>query len=79
MGRINPDPPGRRGSITMIEVDRGDSLVESGRLPAPHILKLDTEGHEPHTLAGLKSTILEGRPSIGGLGTTQLSCRSGLN
>jgi len=64
VGTINPGPLGRKVSITMIEVEKGDSLVESGRLPAPHILKIDTEGHEPHTLAGVKSTILEGRPTI---------------
>lgn len=45
---------------TDVLVRRGDTLVETGELPAPTVLKIDAEGAGPDVLAGLESTLSNG-------------------
>lgn len=42
---------------TLIEVARGDDLIEAGRVRPPSVLKIDVEGHELEVLLGLRDTL----------------------
>ena len=46
-----------------IQTVDGDSLISEGQNP-PNFIKIDTEGHEPRVLAGLKSYITESEPIV---------------
>ena len=41
-----------------------DELVESGAIPPPDVLKIDTEGAELQAIAGMRATIEHHRPAI---------------
>lgn len=41
----------------LVQAAPGDSLVASGAAPAPTVIKLDVEGHEPAVLRGLTTTL----------------------
>ncbi len=47
-----------------VETVDGDSLVESGELPPPDILKIDAEGVEAEVLRGLERTIESHEPRM---------------
>ena len=38
---------------------RGDEVVDSGQIPAPNVIKIDTEGAEAKVLEGLRKTLAE--------------------
>ena len=61
---MEADRTNRSGISTQIECRRGDELVETGLLKAPHIIKIDTEGHEIAVISGLKNIITRHRPII---------------
>ena len=42
------------GGLINIRMDSGDSLVASGDVPSPTVLKIDTEGFELDVIAGLR-------------------------
>lgn len=48
----------------MVECRTGDSLVSTGAVPAPNVIKIDTEGHELMVLGGLREVIITHRPAI---------------
>ena len=58
-GRTQP----QQGTTTM-PASRGDSLVQAGRIPAPHFIKIDVEGHELSVVDGL-TRMLERRECHG--------------
>ena len=41
----------------LVAAARGDELIAEGRLPAPHVIKIDVEGHETEVLRGLERTL----------------------
>jgi len=41
-----------------------DSLVESGRVPVPDVVKIDVEGAEPAVIRGMSQTLRLGRTSV---------------
>ena len=47
-----------------VRVARGDSLVASGEVAVPQVIKMDIEGFEPEALNGLTETIGRARPLI---------------
>lgn len=49
---------------TTVPASRGDSLVQAGKVPAPHFLKIDVEGHELSVVDGL-TRVLEHRECYG--------------
>lgn len=49
----------RVDQITTVNVDE---LVQTERIPAPHVIKIDVEGWELHVLKGLEKTITQYRP-----------------
>lgn len=50
--------------IDQIATINVDVLVESGKIPAPTIIKIDVEGWEMHVLKGLEKTIGMYRPTM---------------
>lgn len=57
LGALQPKVPSGGKEIFSVVLDAGDRLVEQEGWPAPHLLKIDTEGHEVEVLAGLARTI----------------------
>lgn len=51
----------RVDQITTVHVD---AMVESGKIPAPTLIKIDVEGWELHVLKGLDKTIAQHRPTM---------------
>ena len=49
---------------TRVETRSLDSLVTSGEIPPPHLIKIDVEGHEPEVLAGAQGVISTHRPIV---------------
>lgn len=47
-----------------VEVVAIDELLVAERLPAPDVIKLDVEGHEPDALRGMLSTLRRFGPSV---------------
>ncbi len=45
----------------LVAAATGDSLIAAGSLPAPNLLKLDVEGHEPAVLRGLATALAHSR------------------
>jgi len=64
LGSIQPKVPGRKNQTLPVLLDAGDRLVEEAGLPAPHVIKIDTEGHEAEVLAGLGRTILQHKTKV---------------
>lgn len=50
-------PAGEALASVPIETVAGDELVESGRLPAPTVVKIDVQGTAPSVLYGLESSL----------------------
>ena len=46
----------------MVETSRADSLVRSGRVPAPSLIKIDVEGGEVCVLRGCDELLATARP-----------------
>lgn len=57
MTTLSPWSGAAYSGIVHCAVTTGDALVAAGTLPAPHLIKLDVEGHEPQVLAGLSRTL----------------------
>ena len=53
----------KRFDLQNIQTVDGDALISEGHKP-PNFIKIDTEGHEPKVLAGLKSCITESKPIV---------------
>ena len=64
VGTLEPQASGVAGRRLDVALDAGDRLVEEGGLPPPHLIKIDTEGHESDVLAGLARTIAKHKPKI---------------
>ncbi len=47
-----------------VRVARGDTLVASGEIAAPQLVKMDIEGFEPDALEGLQATLSKHRPLL---------------
>jgi FkbM family methyltransferase len=63
-GTLEPKRTDRSGNATEIECKTGDELVLTHVLAPPHIIKIDTEGHEMAVLKGLQSIIQNHKPTI---------------
>lgn len=48
----------------MVGEDTIDRLVESGEIPAPHLLKIDVDGGEVAVLRGARAVLREHRPHV---------------
>lgn len=48
-------------STVLVAAAAGDSLIAAGALPAPTVIKLDVEGHEPAVLRGLAQALAHPR------------------
>ena len=57
---------GQKGEADQVEVATvtGDELVYARRFAVPHVIKIDTEGHEVDVLAGMSRLIAEHQPLI---------------
>lgn len=51
------------GTVTVTTV-RLDTLVESGAIRPPDVVKVDVEGVEPEVVEGLRATLLTHRPTV---------------
>ncbi|MEM7583026.1 MAG: FkbM family methyltransferase [Acidobacteriota bacterium] len=57
-GHLVSDGRGAAGrDVIEVQVTSGDKLLEQGRVPAPNVLKIDTEGYECEVLDGLRDTL----------------------
>jgi FkbM family methyltransferase len=54
----------RSGTATPIECRTGDELIEDQILPPPHVIKIDTEGHEVCVVHGLIRSMRALKPKI---------------
>jgi len=61
---LEPKRTGRSGCEIHVECRTGDQLVESGELPPPNVIKVDTEGHELGVIHGLSNIISQHSPII---------------
>jgi len=64
MGTLEAQSTERTGRECEVACRRGDDLVFDEGFKAPHLIKIDTEGHELSVLAGLKQTIAMHKPVI---------------
>lgn len=64
VGSLGGAPAERASGGLTVRLARGDELIERGEIPAPNVIKIDTEGHEAEVLAGLGRTIARLRPKI---------------
>lgn len=66
---------------TRVETRSIDSLVTSGEIPPPDLIKIDVEGHEPEVLAGAQAVISAHQPIViadYNAGDTAQAMRAGL-
>jgi FkbM family methyltransferase len=63
MGSLQPQKMAPGGSRLRVRCITGDDLIAQGT-PAPDVIKIDTEGHEPAVLQGLAKAIQTYRPLI---------------
>jgi len=59
-GALSP-PNSRSQTVAMLTLD---GLVAAGKLPAPHLIKIDVEGHECAVFTGAQETIRRAAPTI---------------
>jgi FkbM family methyltransferase len=64
MGTMQPVKSDQIGQHLQISCAAGDDLLSKGVVPAPDVIKIDTEGHELVVLQGLRETIRRHRPII---------------
>lgn len=64
MATLNSGAPEQAGLKTRVSCVKGDDMVANRDTPAPSVIKIDTEGHEPRVFAGLTDTIRIHRPSV---------------
>jgi FkbM family methyltransferase len=64
MGTLESFRTLREGITASIECMTGDDLIARGIVPAPRIIKIDTEGHEASVILGLQETISRYKPII---------------
>ena len=57
MTTLAPWSQGRYSGTVLVATASGDDLIARGTLPAPHLIKLDVEGHESAVLRGLAHTL----------------------
>jgi len=63
LGSLNPEELAAAATRSRVRCVTGDALIEQG-LPAPDVIKIDTEGHELSVLHGLAETIRKHQPTI---------------
>jgi len=51
-------------AASRVETARGDTLVSTGRAPAPTVIKIDVEGAEPLVVDGLDATLRNDPPRV---------------
>jgi FkbM family methyltransferase len=56
-------PPDLKGTVA-VDVVSIDSLVATGTLKPPNVIKIDVEGAELHVLHGMRRTLLSSRPIV---------------
>lgn len=64
MAEIRTGGDADHAETQMVQCKIGDSLVSMGVVPAPNVIKIDTEGHELMVLDGLREVITTHRPVI---------------
>lgn len=52
-----PGPSDGRENKLSVYMEKGDELVESGKIEVPNIIKIDVEGAEEQVIAGLSTTL----------------------
>jgi FkbM family methyltransferase len=60
MTTLTPWSEATSSGTLLVPVARGDDLIIKGYLPAPHLIKIDVEGHESAVLRGLSGTLKSG-------------------
>jgi FkbM family methyltransferase len=63
-GTLIKNRPGKFGSPVIVQVRRGDHLLNNEGLPRIDLLKVDVEGFEAYVFRGLASRIRQDRPAI---------------
>lgn len=61
---LQPTALSQKHLTLVVSLDYGDRLIDEGELPAPDIIKIDTEGHEAEVLAGLVGVISAKKPKV---------------
>ena len=64
LATLEPVITHRSGNPCIITCRTGDAFVSQSGFRPPTVIKIDTEGHEPAVIAGLKNTIARYRPVI---------------
>ncbi len=57
MTTLSPWSEATYSGKVMVAAARGDDLIAEGLFPAPHVIKIDVEGHEAAVLRGLEQTL----------------------
>lgn len=61
---LQPKTLSQGGLALEVSLDYGDRLIDEGDLPAPDVIKIDTEGHEAEVIVGLMGAISAKKPRV---------------